>query len=195
MTPILFMVLALLPALLHSSLTSLTMSNAAYLSVILQRTMKWLEFVDIKGHFVYLPQVACHLPSPKVHLFSPQVFHQNFQGKSIVFRDQVEIHLTNPNCIDIPTDVFESNVPIVQNLRCTKAEKKKYGISLMPFFIELLLSKKPLTISSLLTLRSAGLVLPSTSIHLDLRKNFYNFSWSLFGLKITSYWSWRNFDE
>ncbi len=53
------------------------------------------KFVDTKGRFFYLPQVAYHLPSSEVCLFSPQVFHQNCGGKSIIFGDRVEIHLTN----------------------------------------------------------------------------------------------------
>ncbi len=88
------------------------------------------KFVDTKGRFVYLPQVAYHLPSSEVCLFSPQVFHQSCGGKSIIFGDRVEIHLTNRNQINIPIDVFESNVPIVRNSMCTEAEKKEYGFSL-----------------------------------------------------------------
>ena len=45
------------------------------------------KFVDTKGRFVYLPQVACHLPSSEVCLFSPQVFHQSCGGKNIIFGD------------------------------------------------------------------------------------------------------------
>ncbi len=41
-----------------------------------------------------------------------------------------EIHLANWNQINIPIDVFESNVPIVPNLMCTEAEKKENGFSL-----------------------------------------------------------------
>ncbi len=41
-----------------------------------------------------------------------------------------EIHLTNWNQIDIPIDVFESNVPIVRNLMCTEADKEEYGFPL-----------------------------------------------------------------
>ncbi len=39
------------------------------------------KFVKTKGPFVYLPQVACYLPSSE----SPQVFHQSCGGKSIIF--------------------------------------------------------------------------------------------------------------
>ncbi len=88
------------------------------------------KFVDTEGQFIYLPQVLYHLPLLEVCLFSPLVFHQICGGKSIIFGDQVELHLTNWNQIHIPIDVFESNVPIVQNSMCTEAEKKKCGFSL-----------------------------------------------------------------
>ncbi len=74
--------------------------------------------------------MAYPLPSSKVCLFSPQVFHQSCGGKSIIIGDPVEIHLTNWNQIDIPIDVFESNVPIVRNSICTEAEKNEYGFYL-----------------------------------------------------------------
>ncbi len=35
-----------------------------------------------------------------------------------------------PYQINIPTDVFESNVPIVQNSMCTEDEKEEYGFLL-----------------------------------------------------------------
>ncbi len=73
------------------------------------------KFVDTKGQFVYLPQVADDFLSSEVHLFSPQVFHQNCGGKGIIFGDLADIHLTNQNCIDITIDIFESNVPMGQN--------------------------------------------------------------------------------
>ncbi len=88
------------------------------------------KFVDTKGLFVYLPQVAYHLPLSKFCLCNPQVFHQNCGGKIIIFGYQVKIHLTNQNNIDIPIDSFESNVPIVQNSMWTESEEKKYGFSL-----------------------------------------------------------------
>ncbi len=97
------------------------MSNAAFMYVIFQisKINKVIgigtaihKFVDTKGQFVSLPQVAYHLPSSDACLFSPQAFHQNCGGKSIVFGDQVEVHLTNQHNIYIPIDVFESNVPI-----------------------------------------------------------------------------------
>ncbi len=88
------------------------------------------KFVATKGQFVYLPQIAYHLLSSEVCLFSPQVYYQNCGGKSIIFGDQVEIHLTNWNHIDIPIYVFESNIPIIQNLMCIDAEKNEYGFSL-----------------------------------------------------------------
>ncbi len=42
------------------------------------------KFVDTKVQIVYLPQVACHLPSSEVHLVTPQVFHQSCRGNSII---------------------------------------------------------------------------------------------------------------
>ncbi len=45
------------------------------------------KFVDTKGRFVYLPQMASHLPSSEVCLFSPQVFHWSCGGKRIIFGD------------------------------------------------------------------------------------------------------------
>ncbi len=74
--------------------------------------------------------MAHNLPSFKVFLFSPQVFHQNYGGMSVIFGDQVEIYITNWNHIYIPIDIFESNVPIVQNSMYYEAEKKKYEFSL-----------------------------------------------------------------
>ncbi len=74
--------------------------------------------------------MAHNLPSFKVFLFSPQVFHQNYGGMSVIFGDQVEIYITNWNHTYIPIDIFESNVPIVQNSMYYEAEKKKYEFSL-----------------------------------------------------------------
>ncbi len=84
--------------------------------------------VDTKGQFVYLPQVAYHLTLSEVCFFSPQVFHQNCGGRNIIFGDRVEIQLTNRNHIDMPIDVFESNVPIAPNLMCTmKLRRRNMG--------------------------------------------------------------------
>ncbi len=47
------------------------------------------KFVNTKGQFVYLPQVAYHFPSSKVCLFSPEVFHENCGRKSIIFGGQL----------------------------------------------------------------------------------------------------------
>ncbi len=63
--------------------------------------------------------MAHHLPSSEVCLFSPQVFHPSCGRKSFIFGDQVEIHLTNWNQIDIPIDIFESSVPFVRNILST----------------------------------------------------------------------------
>ncbi len=49
MTPFLSMILVLLLVLLHSSLTSLIMSNAAFLSVMFQMLMKWLELEPLSS--------------------------------------------------------------------------------------------------------------------------------------------------
>ncbi len=130
MIPFLSMILVLLLALIHSSLTSLIMSNSTFLSMIFQRSMKKLvfelgngttihNFVDTKEKFDFLLQVPYHLPSSKVCLFSPLVFQKQGGGKSIIFGDQVEIYQTNQNHIDILIAVFESNVTIVQNVMCT----------------------------------------------------------------------------
>lgn len=43
------------------------------------------KFVDTNGQFFHLPQLADHLSSFEVCLFSPHVFHQISEGKNIVF--------------------------------------------------------------------------------------------------------------
>ncbi len=86
--------------------------------------------LEIMDQLVYLPQVVYHIPSSKVHLFSPQVSHQSCKGKNIIFGFQIKIHLSNQIQTDITIDIIESNVPFVQNSRCTETEKKTSGFSL-----------------------------------------------------------------
>ncbi len=104
--------------------------------------------------------------------------------KSIIFEDQDEIHLTIQNHIDIPFDVFESNVPIVWNSICTEAEKKKYGFSMCGsnnfaghhHFSDALFDGTTPTKETLDHEFSTyfKICCPcSMPIHLDLRKNFF----------------------
>ncbi len=65
----------------------------------------------------------------EVWLFSPQVFHQNCRGKSIIFGYWVEIYLNNWNKVDIPVDDFEPNVQIIRNSICAVAVKNEYSHS------------------------------------------------------------------
>ncbi len=67
--------------------------------------------------------MAYHLPLSKDSFFGPQVVYQNCGGKSIIFGGRVQ---TNWKHI-VPIDVYESNVPIVQNSMWSEAEEKKYG--------------------------------------------------------------------
>ncbi len=70
------------------------------------------KFVDTKGQFVNLPQVAHYLPSSDVCLFGPQDFHQNGGVSRASSLEIVKIYLTNWNEINIPIYVFESNSPV-----------------------------------------------------------------------------------
>ncbi len=164
------------------------------------------KFITKRGWFVYLPQVANHLPSSKVHLFSPQVFHQNCGRKSTIFGDWVGIQLTDWDYIDIPIDVFESNVPIVQKSMCTEATRRfmiflwveasssmDNIISVIPFLVELLKPKKCLTMSLLPISRSFALVsTASMPIYLNFRKAVALEAWNQYVLHQrihTTYWS------
>ncbi len=90
-THFLSMITVLLLALLLSSLTYLTVSNAAVLSVMFSISnyngKYYPRVCCTKRQFAYLFQVAYHLPSFKVCLFSPQVFHKNCGGIIIIFGD------------------------------------------------------------------------------------------------------------
>ncbi len=82
---------------------SIHVCNISKVNEVISIGTTFHNFVETKEQFVYLPQVACHLPSFEVCLFRPQVFHQICEGKIAICGDRVEIHLTNQNCIDIPT--------------------------------------------------------------------------------------------
>ncbi len=76
---------------LCSSLTSLKISNAAFLSLIskINEVIGFGTtihvFVDTKGQFVYLHQVDYHLPWSEICPFCPQVFHQDWRGNCFIF--------------------------------------------------------------------------------------------------------------
>ncbi len=100
------MILVLLLVLLHSNLPSLIMSNAAFLSVIFHRSMKWLELEPLSTSLLVCwyhgtlclfntsglsSTIIWHLPFQSISLLS------NCGGKTIIFGDCIEIHLTNQN--------------------------------------------------------------------------------------------------
>ncbi len=129
MIPFLSMILVLLLALIHSSLTSLIMSNSTFLSMIFQRSMKKLvfelgngttihNFVDTKEKFDFLLQVPYHLPSSKVCLFSPQVFIRVVEEKASSL--EIKLRFTKPIKITLTFLLLSlSPVTIVQNVMCT----------------------------------------------------------------------------
>lgn len=47
------------------------------------------KFADSDGEIVHLPCLAYHLPSAKIHLFSPQIYHTLYGSHSAVFGSKV----------------------------------------------------------------------------------------------------------
>ncbi len=79
MSPLLSKILVLCMALLHSSLTffdyvkcNIPICNISKVNEVITIGTTKHKFLDTKGRFIYLPQVAYHLSSSKVDLFSPQ---------------------------------------------------------------------------------------------------------------------------
>ncbi len=88
------------------------------------------KFVDVAGNNVYLSCVSYHLPLTDIRLFSPQVYHQNYGGHSVVNNNEAVMRVReegHPIAIAIPIDRDCTILPVVHNLFVSKKIKKKHA--------------------------------------------------------------------
>ncbi len=88
------------------------------------------KFVDVAGNNVYLPCVSYHLPLTDIRLFSPQVYHQIYDGHSVVNGNEVIMRVREegrPIRIAIPIDRDGTNLPVVRNSCVSEKIKKKHA--------------------------------------------------------------------
>ena len=98
------------------------------------------SFVDANGKYVFLTCVFI-FSQPRMCNFSPQIYHQLHDAKSIIKVFNVRMLLKN-NKIVIPINIQEYNLPIIYNSYVTSSQKKRHGpilmdISQFPLQIEL----------------------------------------------------------
>lgn len=72
------------------------------------------KFQNVRGHDIFLPCIAYHLPTADIQLFSPQTYNQLLGFSSIVTGKQVIMHLKDQNIV-IPNYSGPSNLPMTWN--------------------------------------------------------------------------------
>ena len=65
-----------------------------------------------KGHPVYIPAIAYHIPDCEIHLFSPQSYFDLHEGEATVTGRLVIMHLPDDHIVDIPINSL-TNLPVV----------------------------------------------------------------------------------
>jgi hypothetical protein len=85
------------------------------------------------GDWCWLPSLAYHLPTTDIRLISPQAYHQQYGGRSIITGDVFAMHLKKPvgegfvpHVLRIPIDPG-TNLPMVFDLACTVKEQQEIG--------------------------------------------------------------------
>ncbi len=86
--------------------------------------------------YIFLPGVSVHLPTTDIPLMSPQFYHQQWGGYSLVGKEGVLMNLWHPD--GKPNHVLEfqldehSNTPTAVNVSCTAEEREtNWALSLV----------------------------------------------------------------
>ena len=86
------------------------------------------KFTATNSDLLYVPALSYHLPLADICLFSPQAYHQLYDGLNELVGDKVVMHLKQQpdmsisHDIKIPNDHHQSNLPIISNTTYTKKE-------------------------------------------------------------------------
>ena len=96
---------------------------------------------------IYLPIFCYHLPTADIRLMSPQSYHQNHSGYSLIVEDgtMVEMNLSSKGqCrptqkVKIPIDTNGTNLPVIINCHCNQKEHDVIGPQLRSGLFRVLL--------------------------------------------------------
>ncbi len=89
------------------------------------------KFRATNGKDIFLPGVSFHLPTADIGLMSPQSYHQQWGGYSLVGKEGVLMNLWHPD--GKPSHVLEfqldehSNTPTAVNVSCMAEERETIG--------------------------------------------------------------------
>lgn len=79
------------------------------------------------GAVVYVPSMAYHMPGADIRLFSPQRTFKRLGGSSKMNTNGIAWTLHDDlGVVDVPIDLF-SNLPLLHDFVCTKAEQNQFG--------------------------------------------------------------------
>ncbi len=92
-------------------------------------TIMW-KLPTTKGHPVYIPAVAYHMPDCDIRLFSPQSYFKLHGGDATITAHKVVMCLPDDHVIDIPIDTA-LNLSMVSSPQPTLKEQDKYGPRLL----------------------------------------------------------------
>jgi hypothetical protein len=87
-----------------------------------------------KGHPVYIPAVAYHMPDCNICLFSPQSYFKLHGGDAKITAHKVVMHLPDNQVVDIPINTA-LNLPVVSSPQPMLEEQDKYGPHLLSLFV------------------------------------------------------------
>ena len=92
-------------------------------------TIMW-KLPTTKGHAVFIPAVAYHMPDCDIRLFSPQSYFNLHGGDATVTARSVEMRLPDTHVVDIPFDPT-MNLPVIHCPQPTLEEQDKFGPHLL----------------------------------------------------------------
>lgn len=94
------------------------------------------KMVATSGNLLHVLGLAYHLKETDICLFSPQTYHQRYDGQSHVDENCILIELPQQpdlaihHDIKIPINIGHSNLTIIKNVACYNREKQEIG----PYF-------------------------------------------------------------
>jgi hypothetical protein len=98
-------------------------------SVIEIGTIMW-KLLTTKGHPVFIPAVAYHMPDCDIRLFSPQSYFNLYGGDATVTARSVVMCLPDNNVVDIQIDPTV-NLPIIPNPQPSLEYQDNFGPHLL----------------------------------------------------------------
>ena len=111
-------------------LDGVTVKDIAWTNSVLGiGTIMW-KLPTMKGHPVFIPAVAYHMPDCDIRLFSPQSYFNLHGGDATVTTRSVKMRLPDSHVVDISIDLTV-NLPVIPHPQPTLEEQDNFGPHLL----------------------------------------------------------------